>query len=146
MRVERETELAAAPEALYDLVMDPSRLGDWVSIHAGFREPPPARLVKGSKLVQRLKVARRKFTVHWTVSDARRPQRVVWDGHGPAGTRAQVEYRFEPAGEGTTRFVYVNEYELPGGPAGKLAGRAVARAAGREIDRSLERPRKLVES
>lgn len=145
MKVERDVHIAAPPEEAYETVMDPSRLGDWVSIHRGFKEDPPDRLERGSKLVQRLKVAGQGFTVRWTVTEADRPDQVTWEGAGPAGTKAKVVYGFG-AEDGGTRFSYVNEYELPGGAAGRMAGKAVARAAGREVDRSLGRLKALLEA
>ena len=33
MKVERSMQLNATPEEVRELVMDPDRLGDWVSIH-----------------------------------------------------------------------------------------------------------------
>jgi uncharacterized protein YndB with AHSA1/START domain len=33
MKVERRTAIAAPAERVYDVVMDPRRLGDWVTIH-----------------------------------------------------------------------------------------------------------------
>jgi hypothetical protein len=39
----------------------------------------------------------------------------------------------------------MNEYDLPGGPLGKLAGRSVYGVARKEADRSLERLKKLLE-
>ncbi len=39
----------------------------------------------------------------------------------------------------------MNQYDLPGGFAGKLAGRAIVKASGGEADRSLERLKALVE-
>ena len=40
MRVERKIEIAAPAEQIYDLVMDPHRLEDWVTIHAGLKDAP----------------------------------------------------------------------------------------------------------
>ncbi len=144
MKVEREIEIAAEPEAVYRLVMDPDRLGEWVSIHEGLERSPGRQLAVGTEMTQRLKVAGRRFTVRWKVTEDICPERVVWEGRGPAGTTARVEYRFEPDGDGT-RFHYLNEYELPGGAAGRLAGRAVSGAAGREVRRSIERLKGLLE-
>ena len=70
--------------------------------------------------------------------------RVVWEGRGPVGSHAKVVYGFETNGEGT-RFSYRNEYDLPGGPLGRLAGRTVARATAREVDGSLQKLKSLVE-
>ena len=144
MTVEEQIEIAAGPEAVYRLVMDPDRLGEWVSIHEGLERSPGRELAVGTEMTQRLKVAGRRFRVRWKVTEDECPERVVWEGRGPAGTRARVEYRFEPDGD-RTWCRYVNAYELPGGPAGKLAGRAVAGAARREVKRSLRRLKGLLE-
>ena len=143
MRVEREVDLPAPPEEVYRLLMDPARLGEWVTIHQGF-DNAPAELQQGSTMAQRLKVAGQGFTVRWTVTEDDRPNRVTWEGKGPARTSARVIYDLA-AQDGGTRFYYVNEYELPGGAAGRLAGRAVSAAARREIERSLERLKALLE-
>jgi carbon monoxide dehydrogenase subunit G len=144
MRVERSVEVAAPPEDLYDLVMDPNRLGEWVTIHHHLEGSPPARLERGSKLTQCLKLAGRRFKVRWTVVE-NDPRRVVWEGRGPVASHARVEYGFAPNEDGT-RFSYMNQFELPGGPLGRLAGRTLTRITTRELDGSLERLKKLVES
>lgn len=144
MKVERKIHLAAPPEAVYDLVMDPSRLGDWVIIQEELVESPGRILEKGDRLVQRLKVAGQGFEVAWKVTRADRPSQVEWEGTGPLGTSARVAYGMAPEGAGTL-FDYMNEYELPGGFAGRLAGRAVSAVAGREAEKTLERLKKLAE-
>ena len=143
MKVEREIDLPASPDRVYEILMDPARLGDWVTIHERF-EDAPDRLAQGSNMTQKLKVAGQRFTVRWTVTQAERPSKVTWEGRGPAGTSARVVYDLDER-DGGTRFTYLNEYELPGGAAGRIAGRAISAAAGREVERSLERLRKLLE-
>jgi carbon monoxide dehydrogenase subunit G len=143
VKVAREIQLDAPPEDVYRLLMDPGRLGDWVTIHEGF-EDAPDELAEGAEMTQRLKVAGRRFSVRWKVTGDDRPSRVTWEGTGPARTHARVVYDLDER-DGGTRFSYLNEYELPGGAAGRLAGRAVAGAAGREVERSLERLKRLLE-
>jgi carbon monoxide dehydrogenase subunit G len=143
VKVEREIELDAPREEVYRLLMDPNRLGEWVTIHEGF-EGSPDELSQGTEMTQHLKVAGRRFSVRWKVTGDDRPSRVTWEGQGPARTNARVIYDLEES-DGGTRFTYVNEYELPGGAAGRIAGRAVSGAAGREVERSLERLKGLVE-
>ena len=72
--VERTIQIAAPPETIYDVVMDPTRLEDWVTIHQALEKAPDGRLKKGSSLTQSLKLAGRKFKVNWTVveNDPRR--------------------------------------------------------------------------
>ncbi len=144
MKVERSIEIAAPPDAVYDLVMDPSRLDEWVTVHEELLHAPNGVLDEGDELSQKLKVAGQKFKVNWKVSTAHRPRDIEWEGRGPLGTKARVSYDLEPRGEGTC-FNYVNEYELPGGPLGKLGGKAVERTAGKEADRTLVKLKGLLE-
>ncbi len=144
MKVERTVEIAAPPERLYEVVMDPDRLEDWVTIHHHLEDAPSGRLRKGSTLTQCLKLAGKKFKVRWTVVENDPCTRVVWEGHGPVASHARVVYEFEGNGGGTT-FSYRNEYDLPGGALGRIAGRAVSRVTQKELDGSLQRLRSLVE-
>jgi carbon monoxide dehydrogenase subunit G len=144
VREERTVDLKAPPERVYDLVMDPARLDDWVTIHDHLEDAPSGRLEEGSQLTQCLKLAGRKFKVRWTVVENDPCERVVWEGKGPVASHAKVVYEFQPNGEGT-RFSYANEYELPGGPLGRLAERTVSRMTRKALDGSLQRLRSLVE-
>jgi carbon monoxide dehydrogenase subunit G len=144
MRVERTTHIAAPAEAVYDVVMDPQRLEDWVTIHHHLEGSPRTPLQMGSELTQCLKLAGRTFKVHWHVVENEPCEHVVWEGRGPLASHARVEYRFAP-NEGGTNFSYVNEYDLPGGPFGRMAGRAVSRVTQKEVDGSLQRLKQLVE-
>lgn len=144
MKVERSVEIAAAPEAVYELIMDPDCIARWVTIHTSFEELPDGRLERGSELTQRLHLAGRGFTVRWKVVENEPARRVVWEGHGPMGSRAGVTYELSPTAVGT-RFTYTNEFALPGGPLGRVAGPVVRRVTAGEIDRSLDRLRALVE-
>jgi uncharacterized protein YndB with AHSA1/START domain len=146
MRVERSIELKAPPDRVYDVVMDPRRLEEWVTIHVGLKSAPNGELERGSELVQCLKLAGRRFDVHWDVVEADRPKRVVWEGRGPVHSRAKVVYELRPGDDNRTAFSYVNEYSLPGGPLGRIAGGALRGVAERESERTLERLKGLVES
>ncbi len=144
MKVERSVEVDAPPERVYDVVMDPRRLEDWVTIHHSLDEAPHGPLEAGSELTQCLRLAGRRIHVRWKVVENDPCRRVVWEGKGPVHSHARVIYEFEPNEEGT-RFSYTNEYDLPGGPLGRLAGGAVRRVTAKEVDGSLERLKQLVE-
>jgi carbon monoxide dehydrogenase subunit G len=144
MREERTIEIDAPPERVYELVMDPHRLGEWVTIHDHLEDAPPGRLEQGSDLTQCLRLAGRKFHVRWKVVENRPCERVVWEGRGPVASRALVIYDFHPNGH-RTRFTYLNEYELPGGWLGRLAERTVARVTAKEIEATMKRLKKLLE-
>jgi uncharacterized membrane protein len=144
VRVARTIHVAAPARAVYDVVMDPSRLGEWVTIHDHLEGNSASPLEKGSKLTQVLRLAGRKFTVHWNVVANEPCEHVVWEGRGPVASHARVEYRFE-SNDGGTDFSYVNEYDLPGGALGRIAGRAVARVTQKELEATLQRLKQLVE-
>jgi carbon monoxide dehydrogenase subunit G len=144
VRVERTTHIAAPPRAVYDIVMDPGRLKDWVTIHQRIVGNPQSPLEKGSTLTQCLRLAGKRFNVHWRVVENEPCVHVVWEGRGPVASRARVEYRFD-SNDGGTDFSYINEYDLPGGPLGRVAGRAVSRVTQKEVDGSLQRLKQLVE-
>jgi uncharacterized membrane protein len=144
MKVERAIEIEAPAREVYDIVMDPARLGDWVTIHDQLEDAPNGPLKRGSKLTQCLKLAGRRLKVRWTIVENDPCRRVVWEGRGPVGSHARVVYAFEANGP-ETRFSYMNQYDLPGGVLGRVAGRAVARVTEKELDGSLRRLKSLVE-
>ena len=145
-KLEREIDISAPRERVYEVLLDPDCLGEWVTIQEELEEAPEGRDLKpGDRLRQRMKVAGRRFKLSWTVIEADRPARVVWEGHGPLGSKAKAVYELFENGDGGTRFSYMNQYGLPGGPAGKLAARTIVKASGGEADKSLERLKALVE-
>jgi carbon monoxide dehydrogenase subunit G len=143
VRVERSIVIDAAPEAVYDVAMDPHRLEDWVTVHAGLHDAPE-KLREGSELGQSIKVAGQKFKVDWRVVKADAPRSIEWEGRGPMGTKARVAYELEDRG-GSTCFHYANEYDFPGGPLGKLGAKAFERTARKEAEKTLENLKGLLE-
>jgi uncharacterized protein YndB with AHSA1/START domain len=143
-KLEREIHIEASPDEVYDRLTNPHCLGEWVTIQEELEEAPDGELHKGDRVVQRMKIAGQRFRVSWTVQVADSPKRVVWEGKGPMGSKARAVYELSP-NNGGTDFSYLNQYDLPGGPAGRRAGRALMRAAGGEADRSLVRLKALIE-
>ena len=146
MKVEREIRIDAPAQRVYDVVMDPGRLKDWVTIHHHLEDAPNGSLKKGSKLTQWLKLAGRKFKVRWTVVENDPCKRVVWEGRGPVGSHARMVYEFgDSSNHESTDFHYMNEYDLPGGPLGRIAGRGVARVTQKELDETLKKLKSITE-
>jgi uncharacterized protein YndB with AHSA1/START domain len=144
--VSTEVEIDAPPERVWEVVMDPHRLGEWVTTHNGLGDGAPSPLTKGDSFEQQLKLSGAKFKVRWTVRDLDRPRCVSWTGEGPAGSEAAVRYTLEQLDGERTRFGYHNRFELPGGALGRLAGRAVGdRVSRRESERTLENLKRLLE-
>jgi uncharacterized protein YndB with AHSA1/START domain len=145
-RVHCAIEIDAPPERVWDVVMDPHRLGDWVTIHRRV-DDVPRRLERGSTFEQTLNLRGAHLHVGWTVVDVDPPRRAVWEGQGPAHSRASIVYELRADGKSGTLFDYTNEFKPPGGPLGAVAGRVlVGGLSQREAQRSLQRLKHLIES
>jgi uncharacterized protein YndB with AHSA1/START domain len=145
-RLERTIEIEAPPERVYDVLTDPKCLGQWVTIQEELVSAPEAPLEAGDCVVQKMKVVGRSFEVSWDVEVADRPKKVRWSGDGPMGSKARATYELESNGDGGTKFSYLNEYDVPGGPIGKVAGKALVSASGKEADATLDRLKQFIES
>jgi uncharacterized protein YndB with AHSA1/START domain len=145
-RVTASIDIDAPPEKVWDVVMDPQRLAEWVTIHRDLEEVSDRPLKDGSTLKQKLHLRGVNFHVKWTVAESREPELAVWDGRGPARSKAHTSYRLEPNGDGGTRFDYENEFKPPLGPLGSVASRAlVGGLPKREADHTLRKLKALIE-
>jgi uncharacterized protein YndB with AHSA1/START domain len=139
-------QIDASPEEVWDVVMDPARLGDWVTIHRRLHEAPNGPPRTGDEMVQTLHLRGASFKVHWELASCHAPTHAEWHGRGPARSKAETEYRLTPV-DGGTRFDYRNEFKAPLGPLGAVASRAlVGGLPRREADASLARLKRLVEN
>ncbi len=143
--VKESIEIAAPVQRVWDVVMDPRRLEDWVSIHHAVSEVPDGPLVTGSRFRQEMRLKRVPLKVQWEVVDCSAPHEATWRGEAAAGARARIRYVLTETERGT-RFDYENEFELPAGPIGKVAGRAFNAVSGdREARKTLDALKRLLE-
>ena len=133
-------DIAAPPEQVWDVVMDPTRLGEWVTIHR--------KLVShsDSAMEQVLCIHHINFHVNWELVRSEKPNRAEWHGRGPARSKAETEYNLT-AVDGGTRFEYRNEFKAPLGPLGAAASRAlVGGVPKREAEATLRKLKALLEN
>jgi uncharacterized protein YndB with AHSA1/START domain len=144
--VETTIDIAAPPDTVWDVLMDAGRLGEWVTIHRRLHGKPDKPLREGSEIVQTLHLRGVNFKVHWMVEELDEPRLAVWEGRGPARSKALTRYELSDDGNGGTRFHYLNEFQAPLGPLGKAASRAlVGGVSQREAQTSLQRLKALIE-
>ena len=132
-------QIAAPPEEVWDVIMDATRLGEWVTIHR--------KLISHSanKMEQVLCIHHVNFHVKWDLAVNDRPHHAEWKGKGPARSKAETEYTLK-AVDGGTRFEYRNEFKAPLGPLGAAASRAlVGGVPEREANASLKKLKALLE-
>ena len=85
-------EIAAPIEQVWATVMDPARLGDWVTIHKSVSGASRAPLRRGATMEQGIAVRGVTFHVHWTLVAMDEPEQAEWEGLGPAHSRARIGY------------------------------------------------------
>jgi uncharacterized protein YndB with AHSA1/START domain len=140
------TNINAPVERVWETVMDPYCLEDWVTIHRAVEEVSSRPLRKGSTMDQVLHLRGVSFRVHWTLVDVDSPTRAEWLGAGPAHSQARIRYELSADGDDATRFEYINEFTPPGGRLGTVASRVIVGAASeREAQKSLKRLKALLE-
>jgi len=144
--VDATIDINAPREAVWDALMAPTRLAEWVTIHRRLHTAADPPLEKGDQLEQTLSLRGVNFKVHWTVEEADAPRHAVWEGRGPARSKARTVYEVRANGDGT-RFAYHNEFNAPMGPLGSAASRVLMGGVPqREATASLQRLKHLLEA
>lgn len=141
-----KTRIEAPIDRVWETVMDPHRLKDWVTIHRDVSGISSQPLHAGSTMDQTLCLRGVNFHVHWTLADVEPPRRAQWEGKGPAHSRAVIGYQLAEDGDGATTFEYTNEFKAPGGVLGTVASRVIVGGLSeREAHNSLARLKTLLE-
>ena len=141
-----KTKIDAPIEKVWETVMDPDRLKDWVTIHRDVSHVSSKTLSAGSTMDQTLCLRGVNFHVHWTLVEVDAPRLAQWEGRGPAHSTAVIRYQLADAGDGATAFEYTNEFTAPGGILGTMASRVIVGGVSeREAHNSLARLKTLLE-
>jgi uncharacterized protein YndB with AHSA1/START domain len=145
--VHTSIDIAVPPQVVWDFVMDPSHSDEWVTIHRGLKHHDGGALRPGYKMDQRLCLRGVNFDVHWTLAEVDEPRYAVWEGRGPARSKARIVDRLTENGDGGTHFEYENDFKAPFGALGAVASRALTGGVPqREADASLKRLKQILES
>jgi hypothetical protein len=138
-------DIDAPAQAIWDVVMDPARAGDWVTIHRRLDKHDRGAVRRGFRMEQTLCLRGVNFKVKWELAEVDEPSYAKWEGRGPARSRAQIVERLVER-DGVTCFQYENDFRAPLGPLGAAASRAlVGGVPQREAHATLEQLKSLVE-
>lgn len=141
-------DIEAPVQAVWDYVMDPDRLTEWVTIVDAVSSVDRGPLRPGFRMDQTLHLRGVRFRVHWELERVEPPFHARWRGNGPARSRAVTEHRLS-ARDGVTHIDYRNEFRTPFGPLGAAASKVIvggipekeARASLANLKLILERPK-----
>jgi uncharacterized membrane protein len=144
--VQAEIEINAPIERVWETIMDPGRLRDWVTIHKSVKNVSDSPLRQGATMDQAIQVRGLTFRVHWLLVSVKAPYAAQWEGGGPAHSNALIRYELSSDESDRTKFRYTNEFHPPGGRLGNVAGRMIVGATSqREANNSLSKLKALLE-
>lgn len=139
-------QIAATPQQVWDVVMDPTRTLDWVTIAKSVDKHDTGAPREGFKMDQTLVLRGMNFKVHWELAECDAPNFARWEGKGPARSKAITENRLTE-NDGGTCFDYRNEFKTPLGPLGAAASKVlVGGISEREANGSLQKLKELLEN
>ncbi|HUA46099.1 MAG TPA: SRPBCC family protein [Solirubrobacteraceae bacterium] len=144
--VHAQIDIDVPIQKVWETIMDPNRLKDWVTIHRSVKDVSDYPMRRGSTMEQVLHIRGVSFHVHWTLTAVKSPNHADWEGHGPAHSLARISYELSGDGDGPTRFDYTNTFAPPGGKLGNVASHFIVDATSeREANNSLARLKALLE-
>ena len=94
-------EIDAPRERVYDFMLDPANLHEWVTIHRRVNSRDAGEPREGFEMNQTLCLRGANFRVSWTLTEAERPDRATWEGRGPAHSYARTSYALHDNGGAT---------------------------------------------
>jgi len=138
-------DIDAPREEVFDTMLDPARLKDWVTIHRKVHDADGGTPREGYEMEQTLCLRGVNFKVRWKLTQFEKGRSATWEGRGPAHSYARTAYKLSDKGEGT-HFEYENEFKAPGGFLGKAASRVIVGGVPqREANQSLQQLKALLE-
>jgi uncharacterized protein YndB with AHSA1/START domain len=135
-KVELTRSLNISPEQAWEHASDLARLGDWLTMHEGWRGEVPAELGEGTTIVGVAGAKGLRNRVTWTIRRFDPPARLEVSGAGVGGTKYTLKMSVVPAKSGCTFTVYI---DLGGRPLFGPIGAVAARAVKGDIERSIAR-------
>ena len=140
-------DIDAPRERVFDTMLDPARLDEWVTIHRRVNTADDGPPREGFEMDQTLCLRGANFKVRWKLTELEPNEHATWEGRGPAHSYARTSYRLSGADGDGTHFEYENEFKPPGGFLGAAASRVIVGGVPqREATRSLQQLKALLEN
>lgn len=132
-------EIPGDPDAVWDVVSDLSRLGEWLELHEDWRSEVPADLGEGTELISVVAFKGMRNRVTWTIGEFRPPEVIALAGDGKGGTTVSLLVSATRV-EAGTKVELDAEFSNPAliGPLGGAAGRALKGGLKRSLQRLVE--------
>lgn len=135
-KLELSRKLALPPDRAWAHASDLSSLGDWMTMHQGWRSDLPETLEVGEKVVGVAGAKGMRNRVTWTIRKFDPPSEMEISGEGVGGTRYKLAMKVASAGDGC---MFTVRMDLGGAPLFGPIGSAAVRAVKGDIEKSIEK-------
>ncbi|WAC89429.1 SRPBCC family protein [Mycobacterium sp. Aquia_213] len=133
--VELTADVPMSPQDMWEHVSDLSDLGDWLTMHEGWRSELPDEIAEGIQIIGVARAKGMRNRVTWTVTSWDPPHEIAMSGSGKGGTKYGVTLTVRPTGDGS---ILGLRLELGGRALFGPVGSAAARAVKGDVEKSLK--------
>lgn len=125
-KISESAHVPAPPETAWRTASDLSRLGEWLTMHEGWRCELPDELATGTELTSVVAMKGMRNRITWRISSYDPPKGLTLTGQGVGGTKVSFGLSITPDGSGS-RVEFDAEFGGPLmiGPVGLTVKRAV---------------------
>ncbi|ORB61585.1 SRPBCC family protein [Mycolicibacterium tusciae] len=135
-KLELSRDLSLSPDDAWVHVSDLSTLGDWLSMHEGWRGELPSELEVGTTIVGVAGAKGMRNRVKWTIRELDPPRLIAITGDGVGGTKYALKMTVKPTNQGCS---FTMKMELGGAPLFGPIGMAAVRAVKGDLERSIRK-------
>jgi carbon monoxide dehydrogenase subunit G len=100
-KLSESVHVPAPPEQAWGTASDLSRLGEWLTMHDGWRCEIPGELTQGTELTSVVAVKGLRNRITWRISSYRPPESLTLSGEGVGGTKVSFELSITPDRDGS---------------------------------------------
>jgi len=83
-------DIDAPREEVFDTMLDPARLKDWVTIHRKVHDADGGTPREGYEMEQTLCLRGVNFKVRWKLTQFEKGRSATWEGRGPAQSSGRL--------------------------------------------------------
>lgn len=134
-KIELSRELTISPQQAWEHASNLDELGNWLTMHEGWRSELPAELTRGTTLIGVAGAKGMRNRVTWTIEKIDPPRLLEIKGTGVGGTKYALKMAVTPTKAGSKFAVRI---DLGGAPLFGPVGMAAARAVRGDIEKSIE--------
>ena len=133
-KIELSRELTISPQKAWEHASNLEELGDWLTMHEGWRSELPTELTKGTKIIGVAGAKGMRNRVTWTIERIDPPKLLEIKGDGVGGAKYALKMAVTPTASGSKFAVRI---DLGGAPLFGPIGMAAARTVRGDIEKSI---------